>query len=128
MTPHEWIERYQRAWRERDSDAAAALFTDDGVYRSHSFREPNVGHDVIRAYWERAVATQREIDLRFGAPVVDGNRAAVEWWGTMMDAGEPVTLVGILMLRFSGDGRCEELREAWVAEPERRDPPPGWGV
>ena len=47
-----WLERYRIAWEEGDADAAAALFTEDAVYRSSPFREPQVGQDGIRAYWE----------------------------------------------------------------------------
>lgn len=129
MTPDEWIDRYARAWREQDAEAAAALFTERAVYRSHPLREPHIGHSGIHAYWMRATATQEGLELRFGEPIVsaDGRRAAVEWWATMRDGGEDVTLPGILFLRFAADGRCEELREAWHLEPGRHDPPPGWG-
>jgi ketosteroid isomerase-like protein len=123
----EWIERYARAWRGKDAEAAAALFTDDGIYRAHPLREPHVGREAIRAYWARVTSTQRELDLRFGEPVVEASRCAVEWWATMSDGEEDITLPGILMLRFAPDGRCEELRETWHAEPGRVDPPSGWG-
>jgi ketosteroid isomerase-like protein len=124
----EWLDRYARAWREKDADAAAALFTEDGVYRSHPLREPHVGREGVRAYWTRATSTQEDLDLRLGEPVVEGSRAAVEWWATMRDGEEEITLPGILMLRFAADGRCEELRETWHFEPGRTGPPPGWGV
>jgi uncharacterized protein (TIGR02246 family) len=122
-----WIAAYERAWREKDAEGVLRLFTEDAVYRSSPFREPSVGHDGIREYWHGATAHQEEVELRFGEPVVEGNRAAVEWWGTMRDAGEEITLPGILVLRFASDGRCEELREYWHVESGRFDPPAGWG-
>ncbi|MDQ3669199.1 MAG: nuclear transport factor 2 family protein [Actinomycetota bacterium] len=127
MDVRTWIEAYGRAWREGDSEAVGELFTDDAVYRSHPFREPHVGRDAIRAYWRGATASQEEIDLRFGEPIVAGNRTAVEWWAIMRENGEDVTLPGILVLRFAPDGRCEELREAWHSKLTRREPPNGWG-
>jgi ketosteroid isomerase-like protein len=127
MDVRAWIEAYGRAWREGDEAAAASLFTENGVYRSHPLREPHVGREAIRAYWRGATFTQEQLDLRFGEPIVAGSRAAVEWWATMREDGEDVTLPGILVLRFAADGRCEELREAWHYEPGRRDPPGGWG-
>jgi uncharacterized protein (TIGR02246 family) len=128
LTAEEWIEAYGRAWRERDADAAAALFTGDAVYRSHPLREPHRGRDAIRDYWSGATSRQLEIDLRFGTPIVAGERAAVEWWAQMLSDGEEVTLPGILYLRFAPDGRCEELRETWHAEEGRTAPPDGWGL
>lgn len=123
----EWIERYGRAWESGDAEAAAALFTAAGVYRSHVFRDPTVGTDAIRAYWQRATSTQDDVRVRFGRPVVDANRVAVEWWTTMVEEGDEVTLPGCLVLRFADDGRCEELREYWHLERGRQEPPAGWG-
>ena len=127
MNVAEWIAAYERAWREKEADGVVRLFTEDAVYRSSPFREPSIGHDGIRSYWRRATGSQEKVELRFGQPVVEGNRAAVEWWGTMRDDGEEITLPGILVLRFAADGRCEELRECWAVQSGRIDPPPGWG-
>jgi hypothetical protein len=128
MTVQEWVDAYGRAWNDADADAAAALFTEEAEYRSSPFREPAVGSDGIRAYWERATSSQEEVDVRMGTPIVAGNVAAVEWWTTMRDDGEWITLPGCLLLRFAPDGRCEALREYWHVEPGRLEPHPGWGV
>jgi ketosteroid isomerase-like protein len=128
MTVEEWIEAYGRAWREKDAAAAAALFTEAAVYRSHPLRDPHVGSEAIHAYWSRATGSQDDLELRFGTPIVAGDRAAVEWWAQMRVDDDDVTLPGILYLRFAADGRCEELREAWHLEDGRHPPPPGWGV
>lgn len=127
MNVERWLERYGAAWRERDPEAVLKVFTEDAVYRSHPFRDPHVGHREIRSYWERAVGGQAELDLRFGRPIVADDRAAVEWWATYLDEGEEETLSGVLYLRFAADGRCCELREAWVTQPGRRAAYDGWG-
>jgi ketosteroid isomerase-like protein len=124
----QWIEDYGDAWRRGDADAVSALFAEGAVYRSSPFRPPTVGGAAIRDYWSNATSTQKDLALRFGEPVVDGNRVAVEWWATMTDGGEDVTLPGCLLLRFGTDGRCEELREYWHLDGGRTDPPDGWGL
>jgi hypothetical protein len=96
------------------------------VYRSHPFRPPHVGRDAIRAYWERATATQRDLNLRFGRPIVDGSHVAVEWWAEGGEDDGDFTLPGCLVLRFDDDGLCEELREYWHLESSRIDPPQSW--
>jgi hypothetical protein len=128
MTRHEWLEAYRRAWEDADVEAAVGLFTEEAVYRSSPFREPSVGHDGIRSYWAGATATQEETRVRIGEPIIAGDRVAAEWWATMRDEGEDITLPGCLVLRFAPDGRCEELREYWHVEPGHRDPPVGWGT
>jgi ketosteroid isomerase-like protein len=124
---NEWLEGYRRAWEEADLEAAAALFTEDAVYRSSPFREPHVGTAGIREYWP-GTTRQSGTRVAIGRPIVEGNRVAVEWWATFDDAedGEG-TLPGILFLRFAPDGRCEELREAWNWEPGIRAPHETWG-
>jgi uncharacterized protein (TIGR02246 family) len=128
VTVAEWLDRYRRAWEAADADAAAELFTDDATYRSHPFREPHVGRAALRSYWESATGTQRAVAVRFGRPIVERDRVAVEWWTTMRDENREVTLPGCLVLRFARDGRCQELREYWHVEQGRREPPPGWGA
>jgi ketosteroid isomerase-like protein len=122
-----WADEYGRAWEEGDVDGFVALFAEDAVYRSSPFREPFVGAAEIRAYAERATGSQGERDVRMGEPIREGDRAAVEWWTTMREDGEEVTLPGCLLLRFGPDGRCVELREYWHLEPGRRPPHEGWG-
>ena len=130
MTVQQWVDAYADAWRERDAEAAAALFTDDSSYRVHPLQEAHAGSDGVRSYWETVTATQEDVDVRMGSPVVadDGRRAAVEFWVRMRNAGDPVTLIGILFLRFAEDGRCDDLRETWFFESGDHVPHAGWGA
>jgi hypothetical protein len=122
-----WIDGYRRAWEGADTPAVLGLFTTGATYRSHPLRPAHTGRDGIAAYWDQACAGQRDVRARFGDPVVDGDRVAVEWWTTMLADGDPVTLVGCLLLSFAGDGRCQALRECWNLTGELQDPSPDWG-
>lgn len=143
-TLQRWLDAYAEAWRNREPESAAALFTEDSIYRSHLFRAPHRGHAGVRAYWAKATEDQRGLDIRFGTPVVEGNRVAVEWWAVMkvvrptersdgeggMARRESLTvgtLPGCLFLAFAADGRCRELREYWHWKEEEVNPPDGWG-
>jgi len=124
----DWIEGYRRAWEENDPDLLLTLFTEDASYRSSPFREPSLGHERIRAYWERAAGSQQGVEVRMGEPAVDGNVVAVEWWTTMEEAdGGVVTLPGCLLLQCAPDARCFDLREYWNVEDGRQPPHEGWG-
>ncbi|MET0560831.1 MAG: nuclear transport factor 2 family protein [Gaiellaceae bacterium] len=130
MTAQQWVDAYAQAWRDRDADAAANLFTDDCLYREHPLQEANRGAEGVRSYWANATATQDRVDVRMGRPVEspDARRAAVEFWVRMLNSGAEVTLIGILFLRFADDGRCEELRETWLFEAGHHAPHAGWGL
>jgi hypothetical protein len=122
-----WLEGYRRAWEQADTPAVLDLFTPDATYRSHPLRPVHAGHDGIAEYWTGVTADQEDVRVRLGDPIVDGARVAVEWWTTMRSVGAPVTLVGILLLGFAPDGRCQALRECWNLTEELLDPPPDWG-
>src|SRR5438034_8883125 len=74
-----WIARYLEAWRSGDGAAAAALFTEDCAFRSHPFREPEDAGEYTR----REFADEEYVEPHFGEPVVEGDRAAVEYWAAM---------------------------------------------
>ena len=122
-----WLEGYRRAWEEADTPAVLELFTPDATYRSHPLHPAHTGHDGVADYWNQATASQRDVRVRFGDAIVDGDRVAAEWWTTMHADGTPVTLVGCLLLSFAADGRCQALRECWNLTEALVDPPPDWG-
>ena len=122
-----WAESYARAWEERDPDAAAGLFAPDAAYRSLIFKEAHTGSAAIRAYWQRVTSTQSDVRVRMGTPLVDGERAAIEWWTVMSDEDEGrVTLPGCLLLEFDGE-RCARLNEYWHSKQGAAEPYEGWG-
>jgi hypothetical protein len=123
----DWLTAYRRAWEEADTPAVLGLFSEDATYRSHPLRPVHAGHDGIAVYWTQATAGQRDVRVRFGEPIGEGDRVAVEWWATMTADGDPVTLVGCLLLSFAAGGRCRTLRECWHVAEEVLDPPAGWG-
>lgn len=130
MGVQEWIDAYAAAWRTKDPDAAAALFTEHGRYQDDPFGKAHVGHTAIRAYWADACSTQDAVLTRFGHPIVEtgDGRAAVEFWVTNLDRGKESTLTGILYLHFSVDGLCEELRETWIFAAGHLEPSANWGT
>ncbi|OLE17913.1 MAG: hypothetical protein AUG88_05495 [Actinobacteria bacterium 13_1_20CM_4_68_12] len=63
-----WAEAYERAWRAGDGEAAAALYAEDCIFRSHPFREL----EDARAYMRRVVPEAEAPEVWFGEPVEDG--------------------------------------------------------
>jgi hypothetical protein len=71
---------------------------------------------------EAVFAEQAEAECRFGEPVVEGERAAVDWWGVIRARdGSVETIAGTSLLRFDEDGLVVEQRDAWAGEPTQRD-------
>jgi hypothetical protein len=113
-----WTEVWSRAWPPADLEAIVALYTADAAYVSHPFRAPQ----KPREYVGKVFAVQAAAECRFGTPVVDGDGAAVDWWGVITDVdGSVETVAGTSLLRFDGDGLVVEQRDAWAGEPVRRE-------
>ena len=121
-----WAETWERAWPAKDAEAIAALYAGDAVYRSHPVRDPEDGGAL--GYTTRQFALESEIRCRFGEPIVDGDRAAVQWWASWIEAGDEVTIVGATVLRFDEDGLVVDHVDHWVETVGGREPYEGWGA
>jgi uncharacterized protein (TIGR02246 family) len=131
MTPREaaarWARVWHDAWEARDVEAVVSLYADDALFSTEAFRPPYHGRDGVRAYVAQAFADERDPRVRIGEPIVDGDRAAIEWWAAVTEAGAEITLAGTSILRFTADGLVAEQRDSWNQAAERREPPPRWG-
>ena len=68
-----------------------------------------------------AFSDQAEAECRFGEPVVDGDRAAVDWWAIMTGKdGSVESIAGTSLLRFDA-GLVIEQRDVWAVERGRRE-------
>jgi hypothetical protein len=115
-----WADVWQRAWPVGDTDAISALYAEDAVFYSHPFRDRQAPAEYVA--W--AFGDQASAECRFGDPVAAGTRAAVDWWAVITDRdGSEQTVAGTSLLRFGGDGRVVEQRDAWGEEPGRRELP-----
>jgi ketosteroid isomerase-like protein len=112
-----WVDVWSHAWPAADAEAIAVLYARDAVFYSHPFRP----RQSPRGYVEAVLAEQAEAECRFGTPVVDGDRAAVDWCGVIVaHDGSVETVAGTSLLRFDADGLVVEQRDAWGGEPARR--------
>lgn len=127
LVVNRWIRNYTKAWLKKDAKAIASLFTDDAIYLSHPFRPVNQGRKSILDYTVGALDVGQVYEVRFGKPVVEGSRAVVEYWTTMKEKLEDVTLAGCVKLHFAKNGLCRELRDYWVLQTGKQQAPPNWG-
>lgn len=124
---HRWAATWQRAWEELDVEAVVALYAASAVFSSQPFREVYRGRAGVREYVSGAFADEADVRARFGVPVVEGNRAAVEWWTALREAGEEVTLAGTSVLRFDAEGLVTDQWDAWNVKEGLLEPSEGWG-
>jgi ketosteroid isomerase-like protein len=114
-----WVDGWAAGWAAGDAEAIGELYAPGAVYRSHPFREPEKS---ARDYAVRAFSDEELVESRFAEPVVDGDRAAVEYWAVLSADGEEETLAGVALLRFGPDGLVVEQHDYWSMQPGRAEP------
>ena len=109
---------WSRAWPDADREAISGLYADDAVFHSHPFRAEQQPADYVA--W--AFGDQASAECRFGEPLVDGARAAVDWWAVVTSPdGSRQSLAGTSLLRFDDEGLVTEQRDAWNEESGRHE-------
>jgi ketosteroid isomerase-like protein len=113
------MDAYKRAWEELDPALVVTVFTDDATYQEDPFSEPMAGREAIRAYWQGAADTQREVCFAWRPLLSAGALHLVEWDAafTRTASGRRVELRGVMLLELRG-GRIARFREFW----HRREP------
>ena len=119
-----WADAYHAAWLAGDGQAAAELYAEDCVFRSHPFRDL----EDARAYMRRVLPEAQVPEVWFGAPVEAGDTAAIEYWALLVEPdGKESTIAGLHRVRFGADGLVVDARDYWHLEPGHRRPPAEWG-
>lgn len=124
-----FVEGYGRTWQEWDFEGFADLFTDDVVYVEHATDETVVGREQILDYIRREHIAAGTVDVRMGAPIVEGDCVVSEFWTTMSTPNEQATLIGCFIAQLDPDtGRCRHFRQYWHEVPGHVRPYEGWGL
>lgn len=121
-----WAEVWRTGWTAKDIEPMASFYAPEATYLSVPFREPDRGIEGVRGYLTREFGVESEIECWFRSPIVDGNKAAIEWWASWAEGGEELTLAGSTFLTFRDDGLIVDHRDYWNQINERRPPYQSW--
>ena len=106
-----WRRTWARGWHGHDADAILGLYAEGAFFQSHPFRDPQAPRDYV----EPTLAAEAWADCEFMEPVVDGERAAVEWRAeSRLKDGSTEKLAGVSLLRFDSEGLVVEQRDFWA--------------
>jgi YD repeat-containing protein len=122
-----WADTWQREWPNADVDALSNLYHPDVHYAVDAFREVIRGAPDLRRYFADVFAEETELTAWIGEPIVEGQRASIEWRATLLENGQPVSIVGTSTLRFDAAGLVVEQRDTWNQSSGQTPPPEGWG-
>jgi nuclear transport factor 2 (NTF2) superfamily protein len=119
-----WIEAWEEGWPATDVERIASRYQSDAPYRSHPFRDVSTARDYVA----QAFLDEELVRCWFGEPIVEGDRAAVEYWAVLRSPdGSDITIAGHSHLRFDEDGLVAEHRDYWTQRGGAQEPPTGLG-
>ena len=122
-----WGDTWQRAWPKGEVDAVSALYHPDVRYAVEPFREVIRGASDLRRYFIEVFGEESDLTAWFGEPIVEGERASIEWSATLLENGEPTSIVGTSSLHFDATGLVIEQRDTWNQTTGHTPPSEGWG-
>ena len=115
----EWIDRYEGAWRDPETESLRELFTEDATYRMSPYEEPYSGRAAIAEMWEAEREGPDEVfEMTSEVVAVEGDTAVARIEVTY---GDPTDREyrDLWVMRFADDGRCSEFEEwpFWPGQP-----------
>ena len=105
---------------------ALPLFAEDAVHRVLPNREPDVGHVAIGRAYDTWQAAASDVRVQYADPVVDGDRAVLEWWCEWIEDGQSMMMAGMTKIWVNSEGLVVEGREYWSASAGAMPPYEGW--
>jgi hypothetical protein len=106
-----WVDRWTQGWSAHDPEPILELYASNAFYRSHPFREAGTPEEYIR----RVLAEEESVEFEFGEPIVDGDRAAIEYHArSQLKGGGSEEYTGVSLVRFGDDGLVIEQRDVWA--------------
>ena len=107
-----WRRTWARGWHGHEAGPILDLYAEGAFFQSHPFREPQQPRDYIVPTLE----AESWADCQFLEPIVDGDRAVVEWRAeTRLKDGSGEKLAGLSLLRFDENGLVVEQRDFWAS-------------
>ena len=109
-----WLDGLASAWKNKDPDAMAALFTVDATEQVDPFQTPIHGREKLCKGFEWWMKDQSDIQIAYGKVDVMGQRFYAEvdarWNNT--SSGETIQERGLLVCDMQGD-LVSSMREFW---------------
>jgi len=117
------LERYKRAWEERNPERAMELYRDDAEFRLDPFDEPAQGANAIRAIWNDVAETQANVEFDAERTWAVGRTVLASWHVafTRRGSAERVRIRGFSTFELDESGLIERAKQWAVARVVGRD-------
>ena len=112
------LERYKRAWEQRNPDRAMELYRDDAEFRLDTFEEPARGANAIRAIWNDVAETQANVEFDAERTWAVGRTVLASWHVafTQRATAQRVRIRGFSTFELDDAGLIERAKQWAVAK------------
>jgi hypothetical protein len=117
----DWLNRYVQAWEKYDSARIGDLFTESARYRYRPHDQGVQGRDEIIREWMSHRTPDQSYLASYAPIAIDGDTVvAVGQVRYLTDDQTAIDRLydSLFVLRFADDGRCDELVEWFMLQPE----------
>lgn len=112
------VVEYFAAIRAMDVERCVAVFAPDAEQHDPVGAPPNVGHEMIRAFFTRIFSGFQSIGLTEDGVYANGSSAAVKWTGKgIAHSGKSVTFAGVDVIDCNEAGKIKLVRAFWDPAP-----------
>jgi uncharacterized protein (TIGR02246 family) len=118
----DWFDRYREAWKSRDPEEIAALFTADATYRADPFDQGVVGRDAILAEWMDVFEDDpdEEFEMTHEVVATSGDVGVVQGWITYKAGRNRDDWRNLFIIELDESGRCRNYLEWYFRRPSPR--------
>jgi ketosteroid isomerase-like protein len=112
------LERYKRAWEQRDPDLAMELYREDAEFRLDPFEEPAHGANEIRAIWNDVAETQANVEFDAERTWASGQTVLASWHVafTQRASAQRVRIRGFSTFELDESGLIQRQKQWAVAK------------
>jgi hypothetical protein len=107
----DWVERYERAWRNAGTRSLDDLFTADATYRAAPFDQPISGRKAIAAFWDAERDGPDESFTMSWEPVAVEGDVGVARVEVHYDGPPARTYRDLWIVTLDAAGRCVAFEE-----------------
>jgi len=106
----DWVQAYERAWREPGTQRLAELFAADATYSTSPYEDEHRGLEAIKTMWEAERSPGQEFTMQAEIVAVEGDIGVVR---VQVDYERPrrQQYRDLWIIRLDGANRCMHFEE-----------------
>lgn len=111
-----WLGNFKDAWKQRNPEKAALLFSKDVIYYENPFSKPCNNWEEVLGLWEAVPQNQKDVSFGYEIINITEKLGIVNWKvsRTKLPSNQKEFIDGIFLISLNTDGLCNFFKQ-WRA-------------